>query len=512
MPLRSFQQFVSLSIALCVVGTFISRAAAVDERPNILFAIADDQSYPHASAYGYKAVHTPAFDRVAREGVLFTNAFGASPGCSPCRAALLTGRHTWQIEHAGTHASSFSAKYVTYPDLLEGAGYFVGYTGKGWGPGNWQDFRPRNPAGPEYQKRENKPPYKGMASTDYAANFADFLAERPEEQPFCFWYGAKEPHRSYEKGSGLKSGKQLAAVEVPPFLPDRPEIRSDILDYLTEIEWFDTHLGRILDMLDEAGELDNTLVIVTSDNGMPFPRAKANTYEYGVHMPLAIAWPKRAAGGRTVDDLVGFVDLTATILDAAGVAPPTENPPSGRSIVNILESNAEGLVDPTRTMVYSARERHSSSRYDNLGYPQRCVRTQGFLYVRNFKPQLWPAGAPQKFDSPGELGPVHGGYHDIDGSPSLDFLIENRDDAYVGRYFHLAVDKRPAVELFDVRHDPGCLQNLADDPKFAAVRERLGSELDSYLSATGDPRMTDDGDVFETYRRYSPIRSFPKPE
>jgi N-sulfoglucosamine sulfohydrolase len=110
------------------------RAATEQKRPNILFAISDDQSFPHASIYGDKVANTPAFDRVAREGVLFMNAFAASPGCSPSRATLLTGRNCWQIEDAGTHASEFPAKYVVYPDILEEAGYFVGYTGKGWGP------------------------------------------------------------------------------------------------------------------------------------------------------------------------------------------------------------------------------------------------------------------------------------------------------------------------------------------------------------------------------------------
>ncbi len=485
---------------------------AAAQRPNILLAISDDQSYPHASAYGSTFVRTPAFDRVAREGVLFTNAFCASPGCSPCRAALLTGRHCWQIEHAGTHASSFPSKYATFPDLLEAAGYFVGYTGKGWGPGNWKiSGRKRNPAGPEFQSRKNTPPHKGIRNTDYAGNFAEFLSQRPQGKPFCFWYGASEPHRSYEKGSGLAEGKQLSDAEVPPFLPDKPEIRSDLLDYAVEIEWFDTHLGRMLKALEKNGELENTLIIVTSDNGMPFPRAKANCYEYGIHMPLAIRFGAKAPGGRTVSDLVGFVDLTATILAAAGVEPPTEFPPSGRSLMNILTSKKENRVDPTRTEVYSARERHSSSRYNNLAYPQRCIRTQRYLYVRNFKPERWPAGAPQKFEKDGSLGPPHGGYHDIDACPTLTYLIQNREAPDVARYFHLAVDKRPAEELFDIQRDPGCLHNLADSREHMAVKKELSSKLTAYLTQTGDPRVLGTGDVFETYKRYSPIRKFPAP-
>lgn len=506
--------FRLILLALLLAGQLLSYShAATVKRPNILVAISDDQSWLHASAYGYKAISTPAFDRVAKMGVLFNNAFSGSPGCSPSRAALLTGRHTWMIEQAGTHASSFPKKYVTYPDLLENAGYYVGYTGKGWAPGNWKvDGRTRNPAGPSYAKHKTKPPYTGIGKNDYAANFSDFIQQKPKDKPFCFWFGATEPHRPFEKGSGLKAGKRLEDVTVPSFLPDTPEIRSDILDYLVEIEYYDQHLGRILAQLDELGELDNTLVIVTSDNGMSFPRAKANCFEFGTHMPLAISWPKRIPGNRVVDDLVGFVDLTTTIMDAAGVPDPKDIPPMvGRSIMNILTSSRQGLIDPTRKYVYSARERHSSSRYNNLTYPQRSIRTQDFLFIRNFAPDRWPAGDPQEIDKNGNLGPMHGAYHDIDACPSLDFLVEHRDDPKISQYFHWAVDKRPAEELYDIRNDPSCLVNLATNPKYAETRQQLSRHLNQYLKETGDPRMNGNGDIWESYIRYSPIRKFPKP-
>lgn len=481
-------------------------------RPNILLAISDDQSYPHASAYGTKAIRTPAFDRVAREGVLFTQAFCASPGCSPSRAALLTGRYPWQLEHAGTHASSFSNKYTVYPDLLERAGYFVGYTGKPWGPGNWKAGGwSRNPAGPLFNDHRLRPPADGIRNTDYAENFKAFLAARPEGVPFCFWYGASEPHRRFEKSIGLASGKRLADVEVPPFLPDTPEVRSDILDYFYEIEWFDRHLDRMLAMLEEAGELDNTLVVVTSDNGMAFPRAKANVYEYGIHAPMAVRWPARVPGGRVVDDLVSFVDFAPTFLEVAGVSHEGSHAMVGRSLVNILTSPRQGRIDPRRTQVFSARERHSSSRYDNLGYPQRAIRTQDYLYIRNFRSGRWPAGAPQKFEANGSLGPPHGGYHDIDACPTLDFLIQTRHGATISPYFHWAVDKRPAEELYAIKIDPGCLNNLARSPNHAEAKRRLRTTLDKFLTDTNDPRVGENGDVFEAYKRYSRIRRFPPP-
>ncbi len=490
-------------------------AMAADARPNIFIAISDDQSWPHCSAYGSKMVQTPNFDRVAKEGVLFTQAFAPSPGCSPSRAAFLTGRNTWQIEHAGTHASYFHPKYVTFPDRLAASGYSVAHTGKGWGPGNFAKLgRVHNPAGP----RVTSPKKAG-----YVASFEHFLKEEREAgKPFCFWFGSKDPHRSYEKGSGLGKGKRLEDAEVPPFLPDTPEIRSDMLDYAFEVERFDSDLGQMLDLLEKSGELENTLVIVTADNGIPIPRAKANCYEYGIHMPLAIRWGKEVPGGRVVDDLVGFVDLTATLYEVTEVSPPTAFPIVGTSLARLLRSDAAGVVEPERRAVFSARERHSSSRFRSLSYPQRCVRTHDYLYIHNFKPERWPAGPAQKYDRAkfskdgkllsGQLGDPHGGYHDIDACPTLTYLIEHREDPAIGKYLEMAVGKRPAEELYDIAKDPGCLTNLALNPNHRTTLEALRTRLFDYLRETEDPRVMGDGDVWETYPRVSSLRHFPTPD
>ena len=512
-----------LFVWAAVLLVFGGRVVAAD-RPNILVAISDDQSFPHASAYGYQAIQTPGFDRVARSGALFNNAFTPAPGCSPMRAAFLTGRNIWQIEHAGTHASSFPSKYEVYQDWLETNGYWVGYTGKPWGPGNWKTSgRKRNPAGPSFSSKKVKSP-AGIGSTDYAANFSDFLKKRPDGKPFSFWFGANEPHRAFKKGIGIEHGLDPAKVDVPKFLPDTPEIRSDILDYCFEIQWFDSHLLRMINELERIGELDNTLIIVTSDNGMAFPRAKANVYEYGIHMPLAISWPQRMPPNRKVDDLVNLIDLTATIYDVAGVKPPAKNPIAGTSIRGILESSKSGQIDEARAQIYSGRERHSSSRFRTLSYPQRCIRTKQFLYIRNFKPERWPAGTPRKiglgnYPKKAEfvnevLGPRHGGYHDIDACPTLSFLIEQRDDAQLGKFLGWSVAKRPAEELFDIQNDPSCLNNLAMQPKFEKTRSDLSSRLNEYLTKTADPRVVaqDGGDIWETYPRYSGIRWFSTPE
>ena len=483
------------------------------DRPNILFAIWDDVSYPHVSAAGSRMVSTPAFDRVASEGALFRNAYAPAPGCSPTRAAFLTGRHIWMIEQAGTHASSFPASYASYQDLLEEAGYAVGYTGKPWGPGRWEKSgRTRNPAGPAFMERTIEPPYSGMRNVDYAGNFEEFFKQKAEGQPFSFWVGGSEAHRRFEQGSWKRAGKRLEDAEVPPFLPDTPEVREDLLDYAVEIEWFDSHVGRILDFLADNGELENTLVIVTSDNGMAFPRAKANVYDYGIHMPLAVRPPRPGTPGRAIDDLVQFVDLTATIIDYAGVQHPGgASALVGRSIRNILEASESGTVDSKRNRAFAGRERHSSSRWNNLTYPQRAMRTPDYLYIRNFKPDRWPAGAPQKYGPDGSLESMHLAYHDIDSSPTLTQLVAQRDDEEIGKYLDLAVGKRPGEELFDLAADPGCLENLAKSPEHAELLAELRRELDTYLEKTGDPRATGNGRIWDDYIRYSQVRRFPKP-
>ena len=505
----------SLLFAIPVLFYFSSCSPEQKEykRPNILFAISDDQSYPHTGAYGFDAALTPNFDRIANEGVLFTNAFSAAPGCSPSRASILTGRHIWQIEDAGTHASKFPSKYVCYTDLLEESGYHVGYTAKGWGPGNWEiSGRTRNPAGNSYSeiKDENVPKY--INNTNYAANFDAFLNDRQPDQPFCFWYGATEPHRRYQTGIGVNNGFDLDKIKVPSFLPNVENVRSDIADYLYEINHFDVHLGRMIEKLEEIGELENTLIVVTSDNGMPFPRAKANMYEYGFHMPFAVRWGSKIKGGRVVDDLVSLTDLAPTFLEVARVQHPSaengEYPMIGNSMVNILKSEKAGLVDLSRTEVFSGRERHSSSRWNNLTYPIRAIRTENYLYIKNFKPERWPAGAPEKFGKDGQLEP---GFHDIDQFTER-FTYINREDPEIRTYFDLAVGKRPLEELYQIKKDPGCLENLAGKEEFKDILIEHRNRLDERLVATKDPRVMGNGDIWEEYIRFSPIRDFPEPD
>lgn len=479
-------------------------------RPNILFIISDDQGYPHASAYGSDLVETPTFDKIAKEGILFNSFFVSAPQCSPSRASILTGQHIWQNGPAGTHWSTFPAVLDIYTDILRDNGYHVGYAGKGWAPGNWIDGgRKSDPTGIRYINNKNSESYaksrpaSGISKEDYVAGFELFLDHKEENQPFCFWMGGWEPHRPYEKGSGLKNGKDLSSAQNPPYLPDDEIIKGDLLDYALEIEWFDKQAGRALDVLQNKSLLENTLVIFTSDNGMPFPRAKAYSFDDGNHVPFAVMWKGRIMNpGRTVDDLISAIDLFPTFLEAAGLE-DRYTATQGKSLLGIFENGQSGITEEDREYIFWGRERHGSARWNNLGYPQRAIRSHQYLYIWNPKPDRYPAGSPRRIQGKSLVWD----YGDIDPSPSKDYMIEHQDSL-----FHLAFDKFPEEMLYDIVKDPFCMVNVVEDPDYQKVREQLSKDLMKKLKETEDPRVGDDPDIWESYRRYGPIKKFPRPE
>jgi len=478
--------------ALAVAGSVhCAYAADAGKRPNVLLAIGDDISWQHFGCYGSAFVETPVFDSLAQSGVKFNNAFCSAPGCSPSRAALLTGKHIWEIEEAGTHASNFPAHLQVYPEILQEQGYFIGYTGKPWGPGKYKiNGSAVNPAGPGFNQKKtdaNDLISKSISTIDYAANFNDFLAQRPKEKPFCFWFGAHEAHRRFDFKSGVKNGKKLEDAVVPGFLPDNETTRHEMLDYAIEVEWYDSHLGKMIEMLKEAGELENTLIVVTADNGMAFPRAKANNYEYGVHMPLIVSWPAKVSGNRAVNDPVSLIDLAPTFLEAAGIEAPEAM--SGKSLLGILFSEKNGIVEPSREFVLSGRERHTHAREENLGYPVRAMHTIKYTYIRNLKPERSPTGQE---------------YNDVDGSPSHSLMLEDKRS----ELSQLAYGPRPLEELYDRQNDPYCLNNLANNPEYRAVMDRMWQEMSADLAKAGDPRLLGYGDIWESYPRYSRMRDF----
>ena len=476
-----------LALALLAVS------AAAAERPNILFAIADDWGR-HAGAYGDTWVKTPGFDRVAREGLLFTQAFTPNAKCAPSRAVVLTGRQPWQLEEAGNHMPFFPAKFKSWPEVLMEKGWFVGITGKGWGPGIANDAhgKPRQIAGKPFNRRTAPKPTTGIGPNDYAGNFVDFLDAAPKDGPWCFWYGAIEPHRAYEFQSGVKKGgKRLTDLpKVPDVWPDHETVRHDMLDYALEVEHADTHLARMLAELEKRGLLENTLVIVTADHGMPFPRVKGHSYLESNRVPLAIRWPRGIKQpGRTIEDFVNFADLAPTLLDVAGIsaAGTGMQPITGASWREIFESTKRGRVVAARDHVLIGKERTDAGRPNDAGYPIRGLVRDGFLYLRNYAPDRWPAGNPET------------GYLDTDGGATKTFILAARRKDPADKFWALNFGLRPAEELYDLAKDPYCAHNLAASPAQQNRRAAMEREMIAKLKAQEDPRMFGRGEVFERY-------------
>lgn len=464
------------------------------QKPNILFCIWDDAS-PHMSAYGYDWCKTPTFDRIAENGVLFTNAYTPNAKCAPSRSCILTGRNSWQLEEAANHVVNFPAKFKTFPEVLRENGYLTAKTGKGWGPGNpgMKDGRTRLLIGEAFSDIKMKPWANGMSNEDYAANFDAFLDSVEEGQNWFFWYGAREPHRRYEFGSGQKvAGKELSDIDsVPAFFPDNEIIRTDMLDYALEIEYADSHLGRMIEMLEERGMLENTIIVMTSDHGMPFPRCKAQEYEYSNHVPMAIMWPKGIkAPGRTVEDMVSFIDFAPTFLELAGISIDESGmfPSPGRSLTDIFYSEEDKQVNPERDILLIGRERHDYSRHENKGYPIRGIVSDDYMYLYNYDISLWPAGNPEI------------GYLDIDGSPTKTEILRLFRSGEDDSFWKLSMGKRESnEEFYKIGEDEECMTNLAKEPEYAELKEKMKTRMEEMLKEQEDPRMFGNGDIFNSY-------------
>lgn len=455
---------ILIALLAALAGGLVSGATASGQgprRPNILFCLGDNFSWSHLPPYGCDVIQAPAFARIAREGVLFRHAFAPAPSCAPSRSSVLTGQAIWRLEQGANLHGELPGRLAVYPELLERAGYRVGFAGKGWAPGSLEaSGRQRNPAGEKY------------------ADFQTFLEQTPAEQPFCFWYGDV-----YVNPLGkpvVKDGVDLDRLRLPAFLPDVEATRNDFYFYFQRLRRFDAAVGAMLAALERAGQLEHTLIVFTADNGMDFPRGYPNLYDYGTRMFLAVRWGDRVRGGRTVDDFVTLTDLAPTFLEAAGVDVPAAM--TGRSLMPILRSAASGRIDPARDRVVTARERHAWARSGGVGYPMRALRTETFLYIRNFEPARWPAGDPDY---------VHfsqGVYGDIDRCATKSYLYEHRDDPALRTLFELSFGRRPAEELYDLRRDPDQLHNVAGQAGYAAEQRRLAAVLMQELRDSGDPR------------------------
>jgi len=464
--------------------------------PNVIIFITDDESWLERSAYGWSTLPTPAFDRVARDGVLFTHGYTSAPSCAPSRASLLTGRNFWELEQGAFIQAWLPKKFPVLPDLLKRAGYHVGHTGKGWGPGVFpDDGHGKDSAGTHYNRLRFAHPEEGTSGIDYAANFVKFLNQRPVDAPFFFWVGVVEPHGPWAENNWqklLKTGFPTEDVPVPGFLPNTPGIRRERANILYEIHYADLRLNEILQILEEQNELDNTLLIVTSDNGTAIPRSKASPYDWGVHEPLAIMWPKNVPSGRVVEDFVNFPDLAPTILESAGVDIPEGM--SGRSILNLLQSKKEGWIEEDRDFVVTGLEWHGE--FDPINLSHRTIRDKRYAYIRNFhenpgQDQDASLFLPdEQFDETAETAPLS------------QLLLKHPNAPQLAAYKAALLGPRPLEELYDLEADPWQLTNQIDNPEFTEIRDRLKAKMHEYQLQTNDPRATGDMEIFEETREF----------
>jgi arylsulfatase A-like enzyme len=522
---------LTLAALLAVLGILSSQAAAATKPWNILFCFADDWGR-YANCYAptetrpsiNPLLKTPNLDRMAREGVLFKNAFVTAPSCTPCRSSLLSGQYFFRTGRGAILlGAQWDASIPSYPLLLREAGYHLGKSYKVWSPGSPVDA-PYGGQQHAYEKAgrdfcdfsENATKLVREGITFAAAkekilaqvhdNFDAFLADRKPGQPFCYWFGPTLTHRKWEKGSGRALwGIEPDAIQgrLPKFMPDVPEVRADFTDYMGEIQAWDAGIGVLVEQLENIGELDNTLIVISGDHGMPgVPGGKCNLYDFGVGVAL-IARVPGGQGGRVVDDFVNLMDLAPTFLETGGVKPPGVM--TGRSLLNVLRSGKTGLVDPARTWVLTGRERHvDDAREGSLPYPHRALRTADFLYVRNFAPDRWPMGRP-KFTSQADLPSAEAlekntvvAFADMDASPTKAWLVSQYGKPKWQWHYDYACGKRPGEQLFDLRNDPDQTVNVAADPKYAKTRADMEQRLMGELERTGDPRLVEGGKFFET--------------
>lgn len=518
------------ALLLLMLCGYAAAAGDADQRPNILIVFADDWGY-YSDAYTEvdpttpwnEVALTPNFNRVADEGVLFENAYVNSPQCTPSRSAMLSGQSFYRTGLAAVQAGIWDFTNPSFPMLLRDAGYHAGYSSKVWSPGTPKDAPF---GGTEYEYEDAGTDYdkfsqyvyaqmeKGVSMEDakqvlYAqvrSNFDDFLAERKPGQPFLYWFGGRNPHREWIKGSG----KEMWGIDpddlegrMPPFLPDVHEVREDLADYFGENFAFDAMLGLLLEKVEAMGELDNTLIIVSGDHGAPgFTYGKANQYRFGTQVALAMRWGDKVKPGRVVDDFVDMMDIAPTVLEAGNVEVPDVM--NARSIMPVLESEQSGQIDPERTWVVTGRERHvSTAREGNLPYPQRAYHTEDFLYIINFKPDRWPGGSPYNItadSAPDQETLEHDTFithNDMDGGPTKAFLVLNRDDPEYAKFYDMGFAKRPREELYDLRKDPNHMVNVAGQPEYAEIQAKLDEKLMDVLTRTGDPRVEGDGSRFD---------------
>ena len=454
---------MSLPVRLlaCLILSLSSLAAA----PNVILFIADDVSWNDLGCYGNTEARTPNIDRLAAKGRRFDEAILVASSCSPSRSSIITGRYPHNNGRASELHQPIAAHLPWFPRLLREAGWYTALVGKH----HMTSDKPVTGEQPQpvpfdFVDSGNAPGNKGGHAT-----WVKTLQERPKDKPFFFWFASLDAHRPWDADKEWETKlygpkHDPAKVIVPPYLNDDAATRDDLASYHNEITRWDYFIGRVVAELEQQGALDDTLILVMADNGRPFPRAKTRLHDSGMKTPFVAHWPKGIIKpGTATQSLISSIDIAPTVLSLAGVAiPPTMQ---GLSFASVL-------ANPTATPRKYAFSEHNWHDYEAHG---RSVRSEGFLYIVNARPQLaWQGPA----DS------VH--------SPSFQSLRAVRD---AGKLTPPQADvflaPRPAAELYRTDADPLQLQNLADDPNYTSVKARLAKLMTEWTEATGDSAPAD---------------------
>lgn len=487
--MKSITRFPKFWLALSAAARLAAAGFALAaDKPNILFILSDDHSYPFLSCYGDSNVRTPALDRLAAEGMKFHRFFTAAPQCVPSRAAFLTGRSP-VAARITRFTSPLPCDEVTFPEVLrQEAGYFVGVCGRYYhldGPrarGGGEEMLEILRRGHMATFKERFDYVKTGSDTEAVAQMREFLDLRPAAKPFCLWLNFSDPHHPWTAPASDRPDP--ASLKLPPHWPDLPGVRADVADYCAEVNRLDRSVGAVLAELEQRGLAGNTIVVFAGDNGAALPRGKCSLYELGCHVPLLVRWPGVVKPRSESDALISGEDLAPTLLAAAGVRVPPKM--TGVSFLPLLKR--EPFVP--RKYVFTARGPHGNVpvrvNMKSAGYDlSRAVRSDRYKLIYNCTP--WLPYAPT--DSTG--GPA---WREMQAAHTNGTLAP----ALAAAYF---TTPRPVYELYDLEDDPGELRNLSGRSEVAAVERELRLALMEkmildfdYLPLPAIPDSTSQGD------------------
>ncbi len=435
--------------AVSAAGGAAAQPPTGARKRNVLLYVVDDQGRGDAGCYGNPVIKTPGLDRLAAAGVRFTHGFCTTASCSASRSVILSGLYNhangqYGLEHACHHFASFS-DVDGLPVRLSRAGYRTARIGK---------FHVAPEAVYHFDEILKAP---GNVPADMAEACRDFIADA-SDKPFFLYFCTTQPHRPFHR-----QGADPVAPEdviVPPYLPDSPECREELAQYYGSVQTADAGLLRLLDILEQTGHWDDTLVLFVSDNGIPFPGAKTTLYEPGMNLPCVVRDPFSGTAGTVTDAMVNWADITPTILDFAG-ADVGEKQLQGRSFLPVLRGAPSSGWDE----IYALHTFHEVTMY----YPMRVVRERRYKLIWNIA-----HGLTYPFAS------------DLYNSATWQAVLK-RSDAVYGKRTVAAYLHRPAFELYDLEADPHEVNNLAEDPAHAETLERLKNKLRAFQERTGDP-------------------------